>query len=141
MVFDALLPVLGEISQHFERHYTDRDLIFVCPHLHGDQHHTCVQLIFEDLPLMCETKKGRQKKRQTEEMAHGEENSLNLNGGLYVRRTAEGVQLTTYYLTRKYLIEIPNVIYKRNLVRTALSTIKVRRQSHTSCLSDIDSNC
>lgn len=50
MVLDALLPVLGEITQQFQRLHTYGDVIPVCPDLHSNKHHTCMELLFEDLP-------------------------------------------------------------------------------------------
>lgn len=51
VVFDALLPIFGEIPQHLQRPHADGDVILVCPDLQSNEHHTCVQLLFEDLPL------------------------------------------------------------------------------------------
>lgn len=65
VVFDALLPVLGEIPQHLQWPHADGDVILVCPDLHGNEHHTCMQLLFEDLPLKCKVN-GRNKERQRE---------------------------------------------------------------------------
>lgn len=42
VTLDALLPVLGEVSQHFQRHEADGDVIHVRPDLHGNQHHARV---------------------------------------------------------------------------------------------------
>lgn len=67
VVLDALLPVLGEVPQHFQRPHRDGDLILVCPDLHGNEHYTCVKLLFEDLPLKC-TVNGRIKKDHEEDM-------------------------------------------------------------------------
>lgn len=51
VVFDALLPIFGEIPQHLQRLHADGDVILVCPDLQSNEHHTRVQLLFEDLPL------------------------------------------------------------------------------------------
>lgn len=48
---DALLPVLGEISQHLQRLLTYGYAVFIRPDLHGNEHHSRVQLFFEDLSL------------------------------------------------------------------------------------------
>lgn len=50
-VFDALLPIFGEVPQYLLRLHTDGDVILVCPDLQSNEHHTRVQLLFEDLPL------------------------------------------------------------------------------------------
>lgn len=42
VALDALLPVLGEVPQHFQRHDADGDVIHVRPDLHGDQDHARV---------------------------------------------------------------------------------------------------
>lgn len=36
VALDALLPVLGEVSQHFQRHDADGDVIHVRPDLYGN---------------------------------------------------------------------------------------------------------
>lgn len=51
VVFDALLPIFGEIPQHLQWPHADGDVILVCPDLQSNEHHTRVQLLFEDLPL------------------------------------------------------------------------------------------
>lgn len=51
VVFDALLPIFGEVPQHLQWPHTDGDVILVCPDLQSNEHHTRVQLLFEDLPL------------------------------------------------------------------------------------------
>lgn len=51
VVFEALLPIFGEIPQHLQRPHADGDVILVCPDLQSNEHHTRVQLLFEDLPL------------------------------------------------------------------------------------------
>lgn len=51
VVFDALLPIFGEIPQHLHWPHADGDVILVCPDLQGNEHHPRVQLLFEDLPL------------------------------------------------------------------------------------------
>lgn len=51
LVFDALLPIFGEIPQYLLRLHADGDVILVCPDLQSNEHHTRVQLLFEDLPL------------------------------------------------------------------------------------------
>ncbi len=79
MVFDALLPVLGEISQHFQWPHADGDVILVCPDLHRNEHHTCMELLFEDLPLKCavngrnkEGRRHRARGRERQEQQHRE---------------------------------------------------------------------
>lgn len=51
VVFEALLPIFGEIPQHLQRPHADGDVILVCPDLQSNKHHTRVQLLFEDLSL------------------------------------------------------------------------------------------
>lgn len=51
VVFDALLPIFGEIPQHLQGPHADGDVILVCPDLQSNEHHTRVQLLFEDLPF------------------------------------------------------------------------------------------
>lgn len=69
MVLDALQPVLGEIAQQFQRLDAYGDVILVCPDLHGNKHHTRVELLFEDLPLEAmngrKTERKRKRKRNT----------------------------------------------------------------------------
>lgn len=74
VVFDTLLPVFGEIPQHFQRHHTDGDVILVRPDLHSNEHHTRMQLIFEDLPL-----KKRQNDGQGSISSRGETMDVNFN--------------------------------------------------------------
>ncbi len=50
MLPDMLLSVFGKVLQHFEWNHTNGNVILVCPDLHSDQHHTCVQVFFKDLP-------------------------------------------------------------------------------------------
>lgn len=69
MVLDVLLPVLGKISQRFQRHHTYGDVIPVRPDLHSNKHHACMNLIFEDLPLkqvVNGSNKEKDKKKKTE---------------------------------------------------------------------------
>lgn len=42
VTLDALLTVLGEVSQHLQRHDADGDVIHLRPGLHGNQHHARV---------------------------------------------------------------------------------------------------
>lgn len=42
VTLDALLPVLGEVSQHLQRHEADGDVVHVGPGLQGNQHHARV---------------------------------------------------------------------------------------------------
>lgn len=65
---DALLTIFGEISQHFQRLHTYGDLILVRPDLQSNEHHTRVQLVFEDLSLKCamsRNKKDRERERES----------------------------------------------------------------------------
>lgn len=57
VVFDALLTIFGEIPQHLLRLHADGDVILVCPDLQSNEHHTRVQLLFEDLPLKYREKR------------------------------------------------------------------------------------
>ncbi len=50
MLPDMLLSVFGKVLQHFEWNHTNGNVILVRPDLHSDQHHTCVQVFFKDLP-------------------------------------------------------------------------------------------
>lgn len=76
VVFDALLPVLREVPQHFQGPHADGDVIFVRPDLHGNEHHARVELLFEDLPLKREKREKREEgsERGTEAASQGEEN-------------------------------------------------------------------
>lgn len=66
VMFDVLLSVLRKISKHFQWLHTDWDLIFVCPDLHGNEYHTCMELLFEDLPSKQPVKgKNTREKRTT----------------------------------------------------------------------------
>lgn len=51
MLPDVLLSVFGKVSQHIEWNHTNGNVVLVRPDLYGDQDHTCVQVIFKNLPL------------------------------------------------------------------------------------------
>lgn len=42
VLLDALLPVLGEVSQHLQRPDADGDVVPLRPDLYGNQHHARV---------------------------------------------------------------------------------------------------
>lgn len=64
MQLDALLAVLGEVVQHLQRHHADGDLVLVGPDLQANEHHPCVQLVFEDLSLKCAVRGDIKKKKK-----------------------------------------------------------------------------
>lgn len=79
VVFDALQTVLGEIPQHFQRPHADGYVILVCPELHGNEHHACMELVFEDLQTKPRMERERNKETEweTNTTAPGVNYSLN----------------------------------------------------------------